>query len=185
MTTAEQVTVAVRPAELRDVRAIQAIDAQVYTTPWSEKLTIAQVTGPGRVHLVAEEQHRVIGHGGIVILDGDAHITTVAIDPAHQRRGLGSVLVTHLLRAAEVNGCSAVTLEVRVSNRAAIAMYEKHGFESAGSRPGYYGDNGEDAMIMWSNDGSGAERQWSDPVGRRPMRERGGEAGTNVGERTT
>lgn len=152
MTTAEQVTVAVRPAELRDVHAIQEIDAQVYPTPWSEKLTIDQVTGPRRVHLVVEEQHRVIGHGGIAILDGDAHITTVAIDPVHHRRGLGSVLVTHLLQAAEENGCRAVTLEVRVSNRAAIAMYEKHGLESAGIRPGYYGDNGEDAMIMWSNE---------------------------------
>lgn len=162
VTTVEQVSVVVRPAELRDVHAIRAIDAQVYPTPWSENLTIEQVTGPGRVHLVAEEGHRVIGHGGIAILDGDAHITTVAIDPQHQRRGLGSVVVTHLLRAAEANGCRAVTLEVRVSNRAAIAMYEKHGLESAGIRPGYYADNGEDAMIMWSKS----------------------EAETSVGERT-
>ena len=159
MTTAERDTVVVRPAELRDVHDIRQIDSQVYPTPWSQALTIEQITGRSRVHLVAQHNHRVVGHGGIALLDGDAHITTVAIDPSHQRRGLGSVLVTHLFRAAEANGCDAVTLEVRVSNHGAIALYEKHGLESAGIRPGYYADDGEDAMIMWSKRGGEAARR--------------------------
>ena len=142
--------VLIRPAELRDVRAIRAIDAQVYPTPWSEKLTIEQTTGPGRVHLVVEEDHRIIAHGGIALLDGDAHITTIAVDPTQQRRGIAGVLMRHLFAAALDNDCAAVTLEVRASNTAAIALYEQHGMESVGVRPGYYGDNGEDAVIMWT-----------------------------------
>jgi ribosomal-protein-alanine N-acetyltransferase len=108
------------------------------------------VTGPGRVHLVAEEAGRLIGHGGIVILDGDAHISTIAVESSHQRRGIGDVLMKHLLGAAASSGCAAVTLEVRASNAAAIALYERHGMVSSGVRPGYYVDNGEDALIMWN-----------------------------------
>lgn len=142
----------VRRAGLADVRRIRAIDAQVYPTPWSEAMTITQVDGAGRVHLVVEEDDVVIGHGGIAILDGDAHITTIAIDPTHQRRGLGDVIMKHLFNAATANGCRAVTLEVRASNDVAIAMYEKHGMVTSGVRPRYYADNGEDALIMWSQD---------------------------------
>lgn len=161
----------VRRAGRSDVRRIRAIDAQVYPTPWSEAMTITQVEGRGRVHLVVEEDGDVIGHGGIALLDGDAHVTTIAIDPAHQRRGIGDVVMKHLFEAAAAQGCRAVTLEVRASNAAAIALYEKHGMVSAGVRTGYYADNGEDALIMWSQGseagtlGRGAERQWSDSVG--------------------
>lgn len=142
----------VRRAGLGDVRRIREIDAQVYPTPWSESLTVTQVTGPRRVHLVVEEDAVIIGHGGIMILDGDAHITTIAIDPLHQRRGLGDVVMKHLFNAAWANDCRGVTLEVRASNVAAIAMYEKHGMVSSGVRPGYYADNGEDAVIMWTQE---------------------------------
>lgn len=145
----DQTTIVVRPAGLFDVRSIRAIDAQVYPTPWSENLTVEQVGGPGRVHLVVEEDHHVVAHGGIAILDGDAHITTIAVDPAQQRRGIAGVLMRHLFLAAAANDCAAITLEVRASNTAAIALYEQHGMESAGVRPGYYADNGEDAVIMW------------------------------------
>ncbi len=144
-------TIVVRRAELRDVRDIRALDSRVYRTPWSEKLTVQQVTGNGRVHLVAEESHVVVGHGGIVILDGDAHITTIAVDQAHQRRGIADILMRRLFAAAVANDCGAVTLEVRASNAAAISLYERHGMVSVGIRPGYYSDDGEDALIMWSN----------------------------------
>ena len=121
----------------------------MYPTPWSEKLTVEQTTGDGRIHFVVEQDHRVIGHGGITVLDGDAHITTIAVDPNEQRRGIAGVLMRHLFAAAIENGCGAITLEVRASNTAAIALYEQHGMTSAGIRPGYYGDDGEDALIMW------------------------------------
>jgi len=144
-------TVVVRRAELRDVHDIRELDSMVYRRPWSEKLTVQQVTGRGRVHLVAEESHVVIGHGGIVILDGDAHITTIAVDPTHQRRGVADLLMRHLFAESVANGCGAVTLEVRASNQAAISLYERHGMVAAGTRPGYYASDGEDAIIMWND----------------------------------
>jgi len=143
----------VRPAEQRDVDGIRAIDAKVYPTPWSEQMTIDQTTGAGRLHYVIEENHRLVAHGGIAVLGDDAHVMTIAVDPKHQRRGLGDFLLRQLFAAADANGCRGVTLEVRASNSAAIAMYEKHGMASEGIRPRYYADNGEDAIIMWSNSG--------------------------------
>lgn len=152
-------TISFRRAELRDVHHIRRIDAEVYPTPWSEKLTLQQVTGPGRSHLVAEESHRVVAHAGLVFLDGDAHIATIAVSPAFQRRGIADEMMRHLFAVAQANGCAAITLEVRSGNEPAIALYERHGFVVAGRRPGYYADNREDALIMWShgNDSVGME----------------------------
>lgn len=143
--------VRIRRAELRDVRDIRRIDKQVYSAPWSEKLTINEIDGPGRIHFVIESDYKVVGHAGFAILDGDAHITTIAVDPAHQRRGHGSQLLAELFIAAKENACRALTLEVRAGNTGAIVFYERHGMESAGVRQGYYGDTGEDAIIMWSS----------------------------------
>lgn len=144
-------TISFRRAELRDVHHIRLIDRQVYPTPWSEKLTLQQVTGPGRFHLVAEESGRVVAHAGLVFLDGDAHIATIAVSPAYQRRGIADEMMQRLFAAAKANGCPEVTLEVRAGNEPAIALYERHGMVVAGRRPGYYADNHEDALIMWSS----------------------------------
>jgi len=160
---AELATVAIRQAERRDVRAIRSIDAKVYPKPWSENMTLQQVIGPDRVHLVVEEDHRVIAHGAVLFAAGDAHITTVAVDPLHQRRGIGAVMLRHLLDAARAARCNAATLEVRVGNAAAIALYERDGFDAAGVRPRYYADTGEDALIMWKD--LGVERMRNDSVG--------------------
>jgi ribosomal-protein-alanine N-acetyltransferase len=75
------------------------------------------------------------------------HLMNVAVAPERRRQGIASRLIERLL--AEAGGELPFTLEVRVSNRDAIAMYEKLGFRSAGVRPRYYQDNGEDALIMW------------------------------------
>lgn len=165
-------TISVRVARLDDVDAIRAVDAKVYPEPWSERLTVQQLTGDRRVHLVAiDDEGRVVGHGGVVFLDTDAHITTVAVDPVRQRQGVGDSLVRALFAAADGHGCTAVTLEVRASNTAARALYRGHGMAEAGVRPRYYADNDEDAIIMWTGEteagdgGRGAERQWSDSVG--------------------
>jgi len=79
-------------------------------------------------------------------------VTSVAVAPDHQRMGIGRVLLAALCRDAEHRGLVAMTLEVRVSNAAAIALYRRFGFAPSGVRPGYYADDGEDALIMWIHD---------------------------------
>ena len=82
----------------------------------------------------------------------EAHITIVAIDPDFQRLGLGQVMLWAMLSSARTRGLERATLEVRASNQAAIALYQKFGFREAGRRRRYYEDTGEDALILWRGD---------------------------------
>jgi ribosomal-protein-alanine N-acetyltransferase len=82
----------------------------------------------------------------------DAHITTIAVDPERQRASIGTRLLLALCEAARRRGATALTLEVRVSNEAAQALYRRFGFVPAGARKGYYPDTGEDALVMWAHD---------------------------------
>ena len=149
--SAEQTEFSIRRAEIRDVREIRAIDMESFPSPWSESLTITQVTGRDRVHYVAVRDHRVIGHGGLVFLAHEAHVATIAVASDYWGQGVGDALMDRLLEAAEANGHAGLTLEVRESNLRAIALYERHGLAIAGRRKGYYENDGEDALIMTSD----------------------------------
>lgn len=103
----------------------------------------------------------VLGFGGMWIMFDEAHITTIGVEPAHRGQSLGELLFASLLTEAIKRGARWVTLEVRVSNVSAQALYEKYGFTRQGLRKRYYSDNGEDAHIMWSP-----------PLNEEPIRER-------------
>ena len=80
----------------------------------------------------------------------EAHITNIAVSPACRRSHIGEALLTTIIDECYRNMAKYITLEVRVSNKPAIALYEKYGFKSLGVRKGYYQDNNEDALIMWT-----------------------------------
>jgi [ribosomal protein S18]-alanine N-acetyltransferase len=82
----------------------------------------------------------------------EAHITILAVDPQFQGQGLGQAMLFYLLKTACDRGLERATLEVRISNVEAIALYTKFGFKTAGRRRRYYQDNGEDALILWLGD---------------------------------
>jgi ribosomal-protein-alanine N-acetyltransferase len=82
----------------------------------------------------------------------DAHITTVAVDPAWHRHGIASRMLVALARGAIERGSVNLTLEVRMSNSGAQALYQRFGFVPAGVRKGYYPETGEDALVMWAHD---------------------------------
>ncbi len=92
----------------------------------------------------------VIGFAGMWIMFDEAHVTTIGVHPDERGNGLGELLLIQLFVEATSRGAEMVTLEVRVSNDSAQALYRKYGFERHGVRRRYYSDNGEDAYIMWS-----------------------------------
>jgi len=102
------------------------------------------------VHLVAADGFDVVGHGGVIFLADEAHVSTIAVDPACQRSGIGAALLLALFWAAVYSGCRALTLEVRSGNEAALGLYRKFGLAPAGVRRGYYADTDEDALVLWS-----------------------------------
>lgn len=91
---------------------------------------------------------QLVGYDGYWLMAGEAHISTIAVDPRFRGRGIGELLLAHTLEDAAKRGSHVATLEVRVSNTSAQQLYLKYGFEKVGLRKAYYSDNNEDAFIM-------------------------------------
>ena len=96
------------------------------------------------------ERERIIGFAGLWHMFEEAHVTTIGVEPGHRGQGLGEFLLMALFDEALRRGATWLTLEVRVSNEVAQALYRKYGFTIQGTRKRYYSDNNEDAYIMWS-----------------------------------
>lgn len=137
----------------RHLRSVLRIEAQVYPRPWTLGLFLSELSGrQTRVYLVARVGGAVVGYGGLMILAGDGHISTLAVDPRWQGHKVATRVLLTLARTSIVRGCHALTLEVRVGNTAAQALYRQFGFVPAGVRKGYYAETNEDALVMWAHD---------------------------------
>jgi ribosomal-protein-alanine N-acetyltransferase len=140
----------IRQAEEKDIKPMADMDILCFSTPWSEKSFEQEIKeNPLAFYVVAETDGRIVGYAGLWFIEDEGHITNVSVHPEFRRRRIGEALISVLLAYTIKNGVLGHTLEVRVSNNAAISLYMKFGFESAGVRKGYYADNGEDAIIMW------------------------------------
>jgi [ribosomal protein S18]-alanine N-acetyltransferase len=142
-----------RRLSLQDLDAIVAIENAVYPTPWSRSMFAGELAKPSSLSLGAYD----VDAGGLVaylIVSRyvDAwHIMNVAVHPGYRRQGVASRLLDELFEVTAGDPRRGYTLEVRVSNATAIALYERFGFEPSGVRRGYYTDNREDALIMWKD----------------------------------
>jgi ribosomal-protein-alanine N-acetyltransferase len=140
------------PMRRRHLRSVLRIEAEVYPRPWSLPLFMSELNlRTSRVYTVARVGGSVVGYAGLMLSGEDAHVTTIAVDPAWHRHKIGTRLLLHLAREALLHGARNLTLEVRVSNSAAQAMYKGFGFVPAGIRKNYYVETNEDALIMWAN----------------------------------
>jgi len=148
----DQTTLTVTPMRRRHLPEVLAIEAQVYPKPWSSRLFEDELGRTGRLYVVARDGDTVVGYAGLLMIADDGHVATVAVDPARQRRGVGRALLLELVDGARSLGANQLTLEVRVTNEGAQALYRAFGFAPAGARKAYYGDNGEDALVMWAHD---------------------------------
>jgi ribosomal-protein-alanine N-acetyltransferase len=137
----------------RHIRAVMAIERQVYPRPWSPSLFLSEIhAGRTRTYLVAIQDRAVIGYGGVMCYAEEAHITTIAVDPEHHRRKIGTRLLYELIVEARAMGAASVSLEVRMSNWGAQRMYGRFGFRPVGVRKNYYQETSEDALVMWADD---------------------------------
>jgi ribosomal-protein-alanine N-acetyltransferase len=131
-----------------DLPSVIAIERRSFPTPWSLAMFVLELSKPSGICLAAiDEDGRLAGYLVCSRYDTIWHLMNVAVDPERRRQGIATLLINRLFE--EGGAQSPYTLEVRVSNREAILMYERFGFRSAGTRRGYYHDNGEDAVIMW------------------------------------
>lgn len=142
-----------QPFELRrldivDIPAALEIERESFPTPWSQAMFVLELSKASSVCLAAQADGELIGYLVAARYAQVWHVMNVSVRPQDRRRGVARALLGELFRLTE-SGRTHYTLEVRVSNDAAIKMYELCGFRAAGVRPGYYTDNREDALIMW------------------------------------
>ena len=141
------------PMRRRHLRSVLRIEAQVYPRPWSLSLFMSELALRGsRAYFVARVNSSVVGYSGLMLTGEDAHVTTIAVDPAWHRHKIGTRMLLNLARQAVRRDARHLTLEVRMSNEPAQAMYRRFGFHPAGIRKNYYIETNEDALVMWADD---------------------------------
>lgn len=139
----------IRPMALADLPAVVEIDRLSFALAWSENSFRKELSENDQAHFfVAESAGRVVGAAGYWFIVDECHISTLAVHPDWRRQGVGALLLQSLLQHARALGAVMATLEVRVSNAAAIRLYQKHGFAPNRRRRAYYRDNQEDALEM-------------------------------------
>ena len=130
------------------VQQIAQMEKICFSDPWSENSIASELENRLSYWLVALDGDVVTGYVGSQSVLGESDMMNVAVHPDYRRQGIAEALVTHLVQALREKGNHCLTLEVRVSNAPAIALYEKLGFTQVGRRPNYYRNPKEDALIL-------------------------------------
>ncbi len=138
----------IRRLSYSDLPNVLSVERRAFPTPWSLSMFVLELSKPGGVPLAAVRGNELVGYLVCSRYETVWHLMNIAVDPSERRQGVATLLLEQLF--ARIDDESArYTLEVRPSNAAAIALYQRFGFGSAGLRRRYYHDNGEDALIMW------------------------------------
>lgn len=136
------------PMDRSHIPQILTLEQACFSTPWTETMLTDALFDPQASFIVAEdEEGNVLGYAGLHVVVDEGYIDNIAVEPDARRHGVASALLDVYCRFGGAN-LAFLTLEVRSSNAPAIALYEKHGFQRAGLRPGYYQHPREDAVIM-------------------------------------
>lgn len=139
--------VVVTAVTLEDIAKIARLEEICFSEPWSAN-AILESLSHGTRFFVAKKNDELLGYVGISVVLDEGYITNIAVFPSWRGRGVGKALINAVTNMAEENALSFVSLEVRQSNAAAIALYEKTGFVTEGKRKAFYRHPTEDALIM-------------------------------------
>ena len=143
--------ITILPATTDHVADIHAIERKTFSEPWSSCAISQEIENKHSICFSAWDtvNRTVVGYVTMRHIINEGHISNIAVSQKYQQQGIGTMLLTTLIRAAIDCEMIGLTLEVRVSNQAALALYRKHGFVEEGRRKNYYAYPNEDAIIMW------------------------------------
>ena len=143
----------IRKMKKEDILQLAELEKLCFSDPWSVSAFEYELKNPLSLWLVAAEGATVAGYIGSQTVMGETDMMNVAVAPAFRRKGIGERLILSLIDQLKDQQSHCLTLEVRISNDTAIALYQKLGFIQVGCRPGYYRNPREDALILrkeWS-----------------------------------
>ena len=145
-------SIKIKPMEKSDIDAVIAIEEKAYGPHhWSKESFMGELSNElAKYFSVFSESGNLIAYCGCWQILEEAHITNIAVDPDFRQKHIGEAMLKTIIDECYKNMAKYITLEVRVGNKPAIGLYEKYGFKSLGTRKGYYQDNNEDALIMWT-----------------------------------
>lgn len=146
----EPMKVNVVPMTADHLDELERLERVCFSRPWSRKMLSEELANECAAFLVAVEPdtEKVVGYAGLLVMADEGYITNVAVFPEYRRRGVAEQLLAVFDRFARGNRLAFLTLEVRPSNAAAVALYRKWGFEEVGRRKNYYELPREDALIL-------------------------------------
>lgn len=130
------------------VSQVAALEMLCFSEPWSEKSVASELENELSLWLVAEEDSTVLGYVGSQSVLEETDMMNIAVHPDCRRRGIAAALIEALITRLKARGSRCLKLEVRASNRPAIALYESMGFTQLGMRKNYYRNPKEDALIL-------------------------------------
>lgn len=132
----------------KHVAQVAALEKKCFSEPWSEKSIASELENELALWIVAEDDGKVLGYVGSQTVMGESDMMNIAVCPDWRRQGIAAGLIVGLIGALKLRGSHSLTLEVRPSNEAAKALYEKLGFTQVGRRKNYYRNPKEDALIL-------------------------------------
>lgn len=143
------------PDATADIDAIAALEAESFTNPWPRATLVWELRNSDvtRIYVLRDDRGAIVAFCLCWVIFDELHVNTLAVAPAVRRRGVATLLMRHVLAETSKEGACKATLEVRASNKAAIALYERLGFTATATRPGYYTNPDEDALILWLEGG--------------------------------
>jgi ribosomal-protein-alanine N-acetyltransferase len=137
----------------RDLRHVLPLEARLFPEPWSVAVFNSELAlRKGRLYRAAWDGEVLAGYIGFMMVDDEAHITTIGTAPTHQRQGVASTMLIDGIRTLLPMGVKHLSLEVAAGNEPAQALYRRFGFAPVGVRRNYYPVTGEDALVMWAYD---------------------------------
>ncbi len=139
----------IRTMKEKDLAAVHQIECSIFSKPWSMADFTDSIRSPENIYLVVEKQDEIVAYCGLWGVAGEGQINNVAVKQNLRGQGIGRAMLSLLIKLGRKQGLRAFTLEVRVSNLPAIALYRKLGFKDAGVRRNFYEAPAEDALIMW------------------------------------
>ncbi|MBP3493871.1 MAG: ribosomal protein S18-alanine N-acetyltransferase [Oscillospiraceae bacterium] len=146
----KEMRVRIVPMNADHLDDLERLEKICFSRPWSKRMLAEELENACAAFLVAEDADsgQVVGYAGVLVMADEGYITNVAVFPEYRRRGIGAQIIEVFMNFARANRLAFLTLEVRPSNAAAIALYQGFGFEEVGRRKNYYDLPKEDALIL-------------------------------------